>query len=97
MSRPPKTIDGADVLDWAWSGLKPFGFIHNESGEVASEIFGLALCKYPNSSRIYRFSCDINWETEQDSDYKSVAEAKLNIPEQYQLVEILWSKPKLNT
>lgn len=43
MSKPPKEIDGAKVIEWAWSGSEPFGVVCFESGEVAAEIFGLAI------------------------------------------------------
>ncbi|WP_417503143.1 hypothetical protein [Marinobacter sp.] len=92
LSKPPKEIDGAEVLEWAWSGNKPFGFVRLQSGEVAAEIFGLAICRYPDSDTIYRFSCNIEWETEQDSDYCSINEAKKNLPEQYKNIEAQWQK-----
>ncbi len=93
MNIPPKIIDGAIVLEWAWSGALPFGFIkYTETNDVASEIFGFAICQYPGSKTIYRFSCDKNWETEQDSDYSSIEDAKKNLPEQYKNVEAKWVK-----
>jgi len=91
MSKPPKEIDGAKVLEWAWSGNKPFGFVRYESGEVAAEIYGLAICSYSDSNKVYRFSCDSFWETEQDSDYESIEDAKDNLPIQYQEV-VNWQK-----
>jgi hypothetical protein len=92
MSQPPKKIDGAIVLEWAWSGCKPFGTVRYESGEIASNIFGLALCCYTGSTKVYRFSCDSEWETEQDSEYGSIEEAKENLPAQYQDVKAIWYK-----
>jgi len=92
MSKPPKEIDGAKVLEWAWSGSKPFGVLCSESGDLTSEIFGLAICRYANSDTIYRFSCDPEWEVEQDSDYNSIAEAKIFLPSQYQEVKAVWRK-----
>jgi hypothetical protein len=92
MSKPPKEIDGVKVLEWAWSGDKPFGLLRYESGEVASEIFGLAICKHDDSDIVYRFSCDASWEAEQDSDYSSVDDAKENLPEQYQNIKACWQK-----
>ena len=92
MSNPPKQIDGANVLEWAWSGDKPFGIVMTTDGKVAAEIYGIAICKYENSDIIYRFSCDFDWETEQDSDYSSIEDAKKYIPAQYQNIEIQWKK-----
>ncbi|MCE2029461.1 hypothetical protein [Sessilibacter corallicola] len=92
MNKPPKEIDDAKVLEWAWSGRKPFGELLYESGELAAEIFGLAICQYDDSETIYRFSCDANWTTEQDAQYQSVAEAKQNLPVQYRNIEAHWQK-----
>ncbi|WP_020412344.1 hypothetical protein [Microbulbifer variabilis] len=92
MSNPPREIDGARVIEWAWSGSKPFGTVCFPDGKVAAEIFGLALCKYPNSEIIYRFSCDSDWESEQDSEYASIQEAKAHLPSQYQNVVANWQK-----
>ncbi|WP_020409580.1 hypothetical protein [Hahella ganghwensis] len=90
MKKPPNEIDGAKVLEWAWSGDKPFGALRYESGEIAAKIFGLAICSYPGSKKFYRFSCDSEWKTEQDSDYNSINEAKEKLPSQYQGVEVIW-------
>lgn len=90
MSNPPLQIDGAKVLEWAWSGSEPFGVVRYTSGDIAAEIFGLAICQYPNSDTIYRFCCDSNWESEQDSDYSSVQEAKSELPEQYTNQPVKW-------
>ena len=90
MSKPPKIIDGAKVIEWAWSGATPFGVLRYSTGEVATEVFGLAICKYPDFDMIYRFSCDDNWETVQDCDYESMAEAKANLPLEYIGSEVVW-------
>ena len=92
MSKPPKEIDGANILEWAWSGSKPFGVICFESGEIATEIYGLAICRYANSDKVYRFSCDSKWASEQDSEYGSVAEAKKSLPSQYNVKKAMWQK-----
>lgn len=92
MKIPPNEIDGAKVLEWAWSGDKPFGFTPSTTPDQKIEIFGLAICQYTNSEKIYRFSCNSNWETEQDSEYNSVIEAKLKLPKQYRATEVIWCK-----
>lgn len=84
MNKPPKEIDGAKVLLWAWSGSVPFGFVSD------IEIYGLAICQYENSNDVYRFSCDKNWETQQDSLYNSAEEAIEELPEQYRNVSAKW-------
>ena len=92
MSNPPAEIDGAKVLEWAWSGSKSFGPILDQAGSIYCEIFGLAICRYTGSEQIYRFSCNCNWESEQDSMYSTIQEAKINLPTQYQNSEINWVK-----
>lgn len=89
--KPPKKIDGANVLEWAWSGDIPFGVIHYSEGNLPPiEIFGLAICQYVKSNDIYRFSCNKNWETEQDGVYSSVEAAKEHLPSQYKNVPANW-------
>lgn len=92
MSKPSKEIDGAKVLEWAWSGNTPFGVICNESGQIESQIFGLAICQYDDSDIFYCFSCDSDWETEQDSPYGSAEDAKNSLPEQYRNAKVKWQK-----
>ncbi len=75
------------MLEWAWSGDVPFGEINYQDGEIAATIYGLAICQYENANKIYRFSCDKNWETGQDSEYASIEEAKEELPEQYKAAE----------
>jgi hypothetical protein len=92
MKKPPEKIDGAKILEWAWSGEQPFGYVRSSSGEIAAEIFGLAICKYEGQNTIYRFSCDKNWKTQQDSDYVSLQEAKDGLPQQYLNILPLWQR-----
>jgi hypothetical protein len=89
--KPPSHIDGALVLEWAWSD-RPFGHVSFDDGSVAATIHGLAICQYPDSRVVYRFSCNANWETEQDMDYSSSAAAKASLPEQYQQSPVTWKK-----
>lgn len=88
MSMPPEEIDGAKVLYWAWSSDLPFGWVGTESDPKAVAVYGLAIAQYEGSSVIYRFSCNHNWETEQDTDYPSVNEAMEHLPEQYKGVGV---------
>jgi len=80
------------VLEWAWSGHKPFGVLRESLGSDCVEIFGLAICQYPGKSNVYRFCCDRNWESEQDAECDSVASAKANLPSQYEETEVDWMK-----
>jgi hypothetical protein len=52
----------------------------------------LALCQYEGSSKIYRLSCNAAWESQQDQDFNSIAEAKLNLPIQHWNVRVVWHK-----
>ncbi len=92
MNKPLKEIDGAKVLYWAWSGTNPFGFLKYTDGRIAYEIYGLAICQYEKTGEIYRFSCDENWETQQDAPYESIEEAIENLPDQYKNVSAQWIK-----
>jgi hypothetical protein len=89
---PPSHIDGALVLEWAWSDV-PYGELCFEDGTVAAIIHGLALCQYDDSAAIYRFSCNAKWEAEQDSVHRSIDEAKAQLPNQYRRVPASWIKP----
>lgn len=91
---PPEKIDGASILYYACSGLCPFGYIKYENGEVATEIYGFAIGKFKNNDAIYRFSCNRNWEVEQDAQYDSIESAMNNIPDQYQKCAVVWNKSK---
>lgn len=88
---PPPRIDGARVLEWAWS-VDPFGEILDAEGRLAAVVHGLALCRYDESSQIYRFSCDGNWDCQQDALYESIDEAKAHLPAQYRRVEPVWHR-----
>lgn len=90
MKNPPSKIDNAAVLYWAWAGKKPFGNLYYSDGSLATQVFGLAICQYENSDIIYRISCDENWESVQDGDYKSIEEAKIYLPDQYRNVPVNW-------
>jgi len=86
--QPPSEIDGARIVEWAWSGDIPFGEI---SGAPSPEIFGLAIATY-DGEQFYRFSCDRNWETQQDGSYDSLLAAKQQLPDPYRSVEVNWIK-----
>ena len=86
---PPDYIDGARVLAWAWSDL-PFGHVADETGAGAIAIHGLALCRYADDARVYRFSCDAHWECRQDTVHDSLLEAREQLPAQYRAVQACW-------
>lgn len=84
--QPPNEIDGARVVEWAWSGSHPFGCV---PGADPPDVYGLAIATY-DDSQFYRFSCDRNWNTIQDAFYDSVADAKAQLPDQYRKLEAKW-------
>jgi hypothetical protein len=87
----PDELDGAKVIRWAWSGDKPFGFLRYEGdSHDPIEIYGLAICHYRDSDTVYRFSCDKNWEVQQDGLYESVEDALTQLPDQYRLIVAKW-------
>ena len=75
---PPEEIDGARIVEWAWSGDQPFGEV---PGARSPQIFGLAIATY-DDREFYRFSCDRDWRTVQDGLYDSIADAKEQLPNQ---------------
>lgn len=91
---PESHIDGAIVLEWAWSGKEPFGVLPMEFTNEVIEIFALALCRYEGDDRFYRFSCDRNWVVQNDMDYPSLEEARNSIPAQYDVRTIRWTKAR---
>jgi hypothetical protein len=88
---PPSEIDGARVLEWAWSE-RPFGELRDDAGRLVAVVHGLAICRYDASPKVYRFSCDANWECQQDADYDSIAEAKASLPAQYRGAVAVWQR-----
>ncbi len=82
----------ANVLYWAWSGNKPFGWIGSSKDPEAIPVYGLAIAQYEGDSTIYRFSCNENWEMEQDATYATVDEAMTYLPEQYREEPANWQK-----
>jgi hypothetical protein len=90
MTPVPLELDGARVLEWAWSD-DAFGEVQSLSGELAKLIHGLAICQYNTDHQVYRFSCNNNWEVCQDQIYDSAQEAKDHLPEQYRRVPALWN------
>ena len=84
--KPPKTIDGATIIEWAWSAASPFGEV---PGADSPEVFGLAIATY-DGAQFYRLSCDKNWQTVQDGLYDSINDAKDQLPDHYRNVDVIW-------
>lgn len=90
MNNPPDKIDGAEVIEWSYSD-SPYGKLFDENGKDSISIHGFAICTYDHV-KFYRFSCNKNWETEQDSLFDSVEEAKQANYPQYGNNKIKWNQ-----
>jgi hypothetical protein len=88
--RPPSQIDGADVVLWAWSAPTPFFEMPCSDGGPAVAIHGLAICRYAKSGAIYRFSCNRDWEAENDSPWDTVEAAASGASGQYDVRSVRW-------
>ena len=84
--KPPNEIDGARVVYWAYSQV-PF-FVMADGG-AGIPIHGLAVAVYSSGS-VYRFSCDRDWETQNDSEWPSVEAATHAASADYEIAEIHW-------
>jgi hypothetical protein len=96
--KPPKEIDDADVIWWAWSGIAPFFEMPvTESAETIA-IYGLAVCRHPKSGNVYRFSCNAEWEVENDSQWPTIEEALQATSTQFDASVVQWRfwKPEEN-
>jgi hypothetical protein len=89
---PPPQIDGADVVLWAWSEPLPFFEMPCTEGAPAIPIHGLAICRYADSGAVYRFSCDRDWETQNDGPYESVEDAAIGESGQYDVHSVEWHR-----
>jgi len=57
---------------------------------VQSQFAGLAIAQYKPDSGFYLFLCDENWETENDSLHRSLAEARAFAESLYPGVAARW-------
>lgn len=60
----PDTLDGAKVLYYTTRGN--FEPVYYPGGEIAHNVFYLAICRYDNDSNYYIFHCDENLEVVAD-------------------------------
>lgn len=89
MMQPPDTLDCARVLYWAWSATPPFFIMTDSEGNDPSEVCGLAICQY-DSGKVYRFSCDREWEVLNDSPFASADAAMRGPSGQYDITRVRW-------
>lgn len=89
---PPDTLDSAEVLFWAWSGKEPFWVMNDSDGSFCSEIYGLAICKYKEEDKFYRFVCSRTWTVQNDTVYDSLEEIFETTRVQSPKSEVKWHK-----
>lgn len=77
MKSPPVMIDNARILWWAWAGDEPFGYCSD------TPVYGFAVCRNIRGGPFYRFSCDRDWATVNDSDHEDEDAAKNSVPANY--------------
>ncbi|MEA5079708.1 MAG: hypothetical protein VB013_14135 [Anaerolineaceae bacterium] len=88
---PPNLLDGADVLFWAYEPQKPFFIMNKSDGTPYKPIHGIAICRYPGENQFYKFSCDVEWNVENDWACDSLEEALKSANDQSTL-PIFWNK-----
>jgi hypothetical protein len=88
---PPETLDGAEVLYWAWSAAPPFFGMPETGTANVFDVCGLAVCRYAESGAIYRFSCDRAWEVLNDAPYATVAQALVGPSGQFDVTRVRWN------
>jgi hypothetical protein len=88
----PKIIDGASVICWAdTAGIsKTSACTFRAKGQEQSQFAGLAIAQYKRDSGCYLFLCDQNWETQNDSLHRDVAEAKAFAELLYPGISVRW-------
>ena len=90
--QPPREIDGAEVVLWAWSGPQPFFVMPSTQSGASVAIHGLAICRYAKTGAVYRLSCNSAWETENDSAYSSVDDATRGQSAHYDVDSVQWHR-----
>ena len=88
--KPPNQLDGATVVLWAWSSDRPFFEMPYSDGSGGIPIHGLAVCRYDESEAVYRFSCDSHWDVQNDTDHKSIDDARTCPSAQYDVERVKW-------
>jgi hypothetical protein len=88
--KPPRELDGAEVMLWAWSEPAPFFGMPCSDGSPTIPIHGLAVCRHAQTGSIYRFSCKATWEVENDSTWPSIEAAVHGASGQYDIEAVSW-------
>jgi len=78
------------VVLWAWSATAPFFVMPFSDRAGGIPIHGLALCRAPRGTSVYRFSCTEAWEVANDSEWPSVEQARQAPSSQYDVSAVAW-------
>lgn len=89
---PAEHINGAKVLQYAFSGQVPFGYLESSDKKTNVAIFGIAICQYESDQKVYCFSCNANWDVVQDSEYNTLSEAIGQIPPPFSDKQLHWHR-----
>ena len=95
MKPPPPMIDGARVLWWAdTAGIAKTNACTFRNGDrVQASFAALAIARYEGASDCYLFLCDEQWETQNDTDHRSVDEARAFAESLYPGILNRWRAP----
>ena len=66
----PTILDGANVLYHTPAGH--YGAVRLDTGEIADYITFLAICRYPDRSEYYLFSCNAEYEIVSDFPFEDI-------------------------
>ncbi len=92
MKKPQKKIDNANVMYWFYSEHEPIFEMPDSENKNKIKIHGLTICKYDSGDKVYKFSCNKNWEVVNDTLYDSIHEALNSTSLQYDIKTIKWVK-----
>jgi hypothetical protein len=78
MKPPPPVIDGARVLWWAdTAGIaRTDACTFREGDRDQTSFAALAIARDDDASGCYLFLCDDQWETQNDTDHRTIEEAR---------------------
>lgn len=87
-------IDGAQVRLWASvEGLTMTNACRlYREGEQQLQFAGLAVAQYRGAPDCYLFFCDEKWETRNDTDHRTIDEAKLFAEQLFPGIGLRWQE-----
>lgn len=90
---PPDELDGAEVILWAFNPLAPFFIMRYSDGAAYKPIHGFAVCRYRGENQFYKFSCDREWNVENDMACDSLEKA-VNAAQNMSIEPVIWIEKK---